>query len=225
MNATTRQDMTQVEDTGLPAPPESGKRKNIIDGARRVFRAEGFDGASMDKIAQAARVSKGTLYVYFRSKEELFQELVMVDRGEAAERVFELGDHEAEVEAVLLRLGERFMTLMTSPQHVALSRMVMGAAEKFPEVGRTFFEMGPCYGIRTLAGYLEEQAARGRLEFDEDSALVAAHFLNLCHGNLLKALLFGLADTPTEAQISATIESAVRVFMRAYGPRADDAAA
>jgi len=51
------------------ARSESAKRRQIIDGACRMFLAQGFDAASMGAIAREAGVSKGTLYVYFKSKE------------------------------------------------------------------------------------------------------------------------------------------------------------
>lgn len=56
------------------------KRRDIIDGARRVFFDKGFDAASMDAIARAASVSKATIYVYFPSKADLFCALVEVER-------------------------------------------------------------------------------------------------------------------------------------------------
>ncbi|MBV8107083.1 MAG: helix-turn-helix transcriptional regulator, partial [Hyphomicrobiales bacterium] len=52
------------------------KRRQIMDGARTVFLSAGFDGASMNDIARAAGVSKGTLYAYFTSKEELFEAII-----------------------------------------------------------------------------------------------------------------------------------------------------
>ena len=69
-------------------PAASGRRKSdskrraIIDGACRVFLAEGFGGANMDAVAAAARVSKMTVYRYFPSKELLFAGVVrdMCDR-------------------------------------------------------------------------------------------------------------------------------------------------
>ncbi|MDQ0315060.1 TetR/AcrR family transcriptional regulator [Amorphus orientalis] len=196
---------------------DAPKRKEILDGARQVFRAAGFDGASMDKIAQVAGVSKGTLYVYFHNKEELFLELVHVDRKEAAEQIFLREDDEIDVATMLQELGEKFLTMMIQPSHVALVRMVIGAAEKFPEAGQTFFEMGPCFGIDRLAAYLERQASRGRIVLNEDPKLAAAHFLNLCHGDVVKRLLFGYAEQPSRADVRATVDSAVRVFLKAYG--------
>jgi len=61
-----------VETDRANAPRNDEKIRQILDGARRVFLADGFDGASMNDIARVAGVSKGTLYVYFQSKEALF---------------------------------------------------------------------------------------------------------------------------------------------------------
>src|SRR5262249_20915424 len=59
-----------------PGEGDSAKRKQILDGARRVFLDLGFDGASMGEIARVAGVSKGTLYVYFADKHHLFEAIV-----------------------------------------------------------------------------------------------------------------------------------------------------
>ena len=61
-----------VLDRSAEVTEETAKRRQIVDGAREVFLARGFDAASMGDIAKAAGVSKGTLYVYFKNKEELF---------------------------------------------------------------------------------------------------------------------------------------------------------
>ena len=66
----------------LSAESFSAKRRQILEGARRVFLGSGFDAASMGEIARAAKVSKGTLYVYFDSKEALFTAWVSQSRGD-----------------------------------------------------------------------------------------------------------------------------------------------
>jgi len=55
---------------------DTSKRRQILDGARKVFMDLGFDGASMGEIARSAGVSKGTLYVYFADKSRLFEAIV-----------------------------------------------------------------------------------------------------------------------------------------------------
>ncbi|MFG1291418.1 TetR/AcrR family transcriptional regulator [Xanthobacter versatilis] len=196
--------------------PEAGKHRDIIDGARRVFFDKGFDGASMDEIARASQVSKATIYVYFSSKEELFQALVETDRRKSAERLFEFDPDDKDVESLLKRIGMTFMTMMVQPDHIRLMRMVIGAAEKFPAVGRTFFDAGPCHGGRRLADLLGRQAELGHLQVD-DREMAAFQFFNLCQGNLVKGLMFGTGQQPSPDEIAKTVDGAVRVFLAAYG--------
>ncbi|PXW61554.1 TetR/AcrR family transcriptional regulator [Chelatococcus asaccharovorans] len=201
------------------AAQDSSKRRDILNGARHVFRAHGFDGASMGDIAKAASVSKGTLYVYFDSKEALFRALIDVDRRDAAERLFDLDQDEPDVRGVLTRLATSFISMMIQPDHVSLLRMVIGAAEKFPALGRAFFEAGPCYGVKRLSTYLAAQRAAGRLLI-EDTDLAAAQFMGLIQGSLTKGPLFGVNERPSPEDIEVTVASAVRVFFAAYGPKA-----
>src|SRR5919197_1253535 len=91
------------EPAGDPA-----KREQILQGARRVFLAQGFDAASMGEIARAAGVSKGTLYVYFKDKEDLFEAIVHGECRAQAEDVFKLDPNDHDVAAVLARLGVDF---------------------------------------------------------------------------------------------------------------------
>lgn len=193
---------------------ESGKRRTIIDGARQVFFEKGFDGASMDEIARTSGVSKATIYSYFAGKVELFQALVQVDRRKSAERLFEYDPADPDVESLLKRIGESFMAMMISPEHIRLIRMVIGAAEQFPTIGQTFFEAGPCEGRRRLSELLSRQTALGRLNV-EDSDLAAAQFFNLCQGQMVKGLLFG-NKAPPPGELEATVAAAVRVFLAGY---------
>ena len=91
---------TLLESPGTQDQLDSAKRRQILDGARQVFLAQGFDAASMGEIARAAGVSKGTLYVYFASKEELFGELVKRQCALTAERLFELDADNHDVREV-----------------------------------------------------------------------------------------------------------------------------
>src|SRR5260221_3639738 len=87
-----------------PADEESGKRRQIVEGARQVFLAQGFDAASMGEIARVAGVSKGTLYVYFKSKEELFEAIVGQQCRAQADQIFNFDPDDHDVEGVLTRL-------------------------------------------------------------------------------------------------------------------------
>lgn len=206
---------SEIEDS--PAGMENAKRAQILQGARRMFRARGFEGASMGEIAKAAGVSKGTLYVYFDSKEALFETLVVEDRREAAEQGMRLDVSDPDVEAVLRRLGRAFVATMVKPEHISMVRMVIGAAEKFPRIARTFYDAGPRFGLSQLARYLDGQVRAGTLAI-ANTELAACHYLNLCQGNITKSLLFGVTAPPSPQTIADTVESALDVFLAAYGP-------
>lgn len=198
--------------------PESAKRRDILEGARRVFFDKGFDGASMDEVAKTAGVSKATIYVYFGSKEELFEALVLSERAKSAERLFEMDPASDDIAGLLRRIGISFMTMMVEPDHIRLVRMVMGAAEKFPRIGQAFFEAGPCQGGRRLADLLRHQANLGHLQIGDE--VQAAHiFFNLCHDKTVKGLLFDCNAPPTQEEIAYTVDEAVRLFLAGYGPK------
>ncbi|TGD95778.1 TetR/AcrR family transcriptional regulator [Methylobacterium nonmethylotrophicum] len=207
-----------MTDTALSPPPaESDKRRQIMDGAREVFLAAGFDGASMGAIAKAAGVSKGTLYVYFDSKEALFEALTVEQKRTLAESLLRLDDEDPDVAAVLRRLGTSLLEAMVRPEHIASVRMVIGAVEKFPRFGRAFYEAGPLVGRARLRAYLDAQIAAGRLR-PMDTDLAARHFFDLCAATTMRRLLFSVGDPPTEAETTYWVAEAVRVFLAAYGP-------
>src|SRR4051812_47836382 len=201
------------------ASVDSAKRRQILDGARRVFLAHGFDGASMGEIAKAAGVSKGTLYVYFDSKEALFEALIVEERRSLAEVLFHLDADDPDPRSVLRRLGLSFLQMMVRPEHMSSIRMVIGATEKFPRFGQSFYEAGPCQGVRRLKAYLDVQVAAGRLRID-DTALAANQFLDLCQSGILRRVLFA-SGIPASDEMERNVDEAIRVFFAAYGPRAN----
>lgn len=211
--------------TGTAAPEraqqagDSDKRRQILEGARQVFMAAGFDGASMGEVAKAAGVSKGTLYVYFDSKEALFEALTVEAKGGLAEALFSLDETNPDVPAVLTRLGLSYLTMLARPEHVSIIRMVIGACEKFPRFGQAFYEAGPACGTGRLKAYLDAQVAAGRL-VAADTELAARHFLHLCQAGMLTRLLFNAGEGPSEGEIRHRVTEAVRVFFAGYGPRA-----
>src|SRR4051794_6623317 len=83
---------------------EADKRRQILEGARAVFLSSGFDGASMGEIAKAAGVSKGTLYIYFDSKERLFEALTIEEKRGLAEVLFKLDPEDPDLRGALTRL-------------------------------------------------------------------------------------------------------------------------
>jgi AcrR family transcriptional regulator len=205
-----------------PFPGHSDeKARQILDGARAVFLRDGFDGASMNDIAKVAGVSKGTLYVYFQSKEALFEALVRHDKRQQAEQMCvwrsEDGDPN-DVPAALGRVARSLLRIMIRPEHIAQVRMVMGVAPKFPQIGRAFYDAGPNYGQSRLIAYFDRQVAEGRLVI-ADTRRAATDFIQLAVGDFHKRLMFGIDETIDPNEIDASVAHAVDVFMTVYGPR------
>src|ERR1700719_174766 len=207
-----------------PAPaerPDTAKRRQIMDGARAVFLAQGFDAASMGEIARAAGVSKGTLYVYFDSKEHLFEAIAHEACAAQAQGLFIFDPADHDVEAVLTRVGRGLMKFICRPGGMSALRTVISIAERMPEIGGQFYDSGPARGIDLLRGYLEAQVAAGHLAID-DCEVAAAQFLDSCGATIFRPLLFNARATPADARIDHVVGIAVRTFLAAYLVRRAD---
>ena len=205
----------QVLDRSADAP-DSAKRRQIMEGARRAFLADGFDGASMNDIARVAGVSKGTLYVYFDSKEQLFEALIREERHQQAERLCDFSMDDPDMRAVLVNFGRRLIEMLTRPDSMSHLRTVIAASAKFPQLGRAFYEAGPCFGAQRLAQYLRRRSDEGLLEI-ADPERVAWQFLALCKAETHSPLLFRMVDEVEPQFIDAAVKSAVDVILAAYG--------
>jgi AcrR family transcriptional regulator len=197
---------------------DNGKRLQILDGARKAFLADGFDGASMNDIARVAGVSKGTLYVYFTSKEVLFEELIWHDRRMQAEHMLALDDDNHDVRAVLFKLGDTLVSHLLNTDSIALLRTVIAISGKQPQIGRAFYAAGPERGVTRLAAYLDSQVAAGLLDI-ADTRFAAMQFFELCLCGILKPVLFGVEIPSGAADIRRAIDSGIDMFLAAYARR------
>ena len=194
---------------------DNAKRRQIIDGARDVFLADGFDAASMNEIARRAGVSKGTLYVYFDSKASLFEALIRQEKSEQAEQTCQADHADHDVERVLRGVGERLLERMCRPASIAHLRIVAAVAQKFPSIGRAFYEAGPQLGRTRLSAYLRAQVDAGILAID-DTDLAAIVFSDLCKSCHLLPVLLGVAQAPDNDVIRVHVAAVTAIFLRAY---------
>jgi len=193
---------------------DSSKRRQIMDGARKVFMDLGFDGASMGEIARAAAVSKGTLYVYFADKCALFEAIVEEETLQHGQLVFNF-DPQREVETTLKEFGRAYIHLICRPGGGSAIRTVMAIAERMPDVGRRYYECVLDKTIKRLADYLAAHVAIGDLAID-DCGLAAAQFMEVCKATLFLPFIFQAAPAPSEERIDAVIDSATRMFLATY---------
>jgi AcrR family transcriptional regulator len=211
---------TAVHDKPVAGPQtddareDSAKRRQILDGARSAFLTNGFDAASMNEIARAAGVSKGTLYVYFKSKEELFEAIIEEQIREQGQQIFNL-DRGADIESELTRLGRSFSQFMSRPGGVSELRTIIAIADRMPQLGARFFVAGPAFGIEKLSKYLEDKVAAGILE-PHDCEVSAAQFIDSCVATTFKPMLFTHAGPPSDERVDLVVGMAVRTFLATY---------
>jgi AcrR family transcriptional regulator len=209
---------TVVLDPPVHETEDSAKRRQIVEGARSVFLAHGFDAASMGEIAKVAGVSKGTLYVYFKDKDELFKAIVEKECVFQAEGIFAFDVDDPDVAGTLARVGVAFVQKLCAPSRQAPLRAVIAIADRMPNIGRTFYETGPAVGLAKMRAYLEAQVTAGRLMIP-DCEVAAAQFIETCHATLFKPVLFNFAPPPPLERIEYVVSIAVKTFMAAYGKK------
>jgi len=193
---------------------DSSKRRQILDGARKVFMDLGFDGASMGEIARAAQVSKGTLYVYFADKCALFEAILEQEALQHGQVVFNF-DPTRDVETTLRDFGQAYIHLLCRPGGGSAIRTVMAIAERMPDVGRRYYARVLDKTINRLSDYLKSHVATGDLEID-DCDLAASQFMELCKASLFLPFVFQAAPAPSEERMSEVVDSATRMFLAAY---------
>ena len=199
------------------AGTDPDKRRQILDGALQVFTSHGFDAASMNEIAAAANVSKGTLYVYFEDKEHLFVDLIQREREIQKRGAIEALNEDSDPVRALTTFGRCIVRMINGDLAVSAHRVVIGVAERMPDLGRGFYENGPMLGSKLIAGYLDRMVAEGKLAID-DTYLAAVQFLDLCQSTLTRPRLFNAVRTPpSDEEIERVVGSAMAMFMARYG--------
>lgn len=212
--------MTISADPQVDAPAvENPKRQQIMDGARRMFMSKGFEGASMQDVAKAAGVSKGTLYVYFDSKEAVFEALVLKECGLLQAEVRRIGSGVGPVEDELRAIALQMVATLLHGEKLAAIRMMIGAGEKFPELARHIYQAGPARSVSILAEYLQLRQAQGDLALS-DCTEGASIFLDMVFAGLQRRALLMMPPLG-QAQLVAHVTRRVDCFLalcRAIAP-------
>jgi len=201
-----------------PILKKGRKFDQVLDAARDVFMRDGFEGTSMDDIAALAKVSKATVYSYFPDKNLLFLEAAKAEILRITQEVENVAVVDAPVDVVLRYSARTIVDFYLSTLGQSILRVCVAEADRFPELGRMFYEAGPKMGSERLGGYLAYMSEQGALTID-DATLAADQFADLCRADLFQRVMFGLANTIRPADIDRVIEGAISTFMARYGTR------
>lgn len=191
------------------------QRNQFIDAAGHLFIQQGYAAVTMESIATAAGKSKVTLYNYFSNKEELFEAFVVQAGAGAVEELAKVYDENDGAQEILQRLGLALLRLVSRPDVIALNRLIIGEARRYPELARIFFKNGPQRTVDVLVEVIARCMEGGKITA-RDAETAALHFKGICAGDLIENLMWGTANPPTKRQLEKISKDAVRTFLNGY---------
>jgi TetR/AcrR family transcriptional repressor of mexJK operon len=191
---------------GRPTREQAVRRDaRLLDVATTLFMERGFDGTSIDAVAEAAGISKPTVYARYRDKRDLFAAVLrgrirdwLAPLSVAAEAQATDSDPK-NIETTLHELGRHMLDQASMPECATLQRILAAQAVQFPELAKLAHEDGWLRGVRGVAILLRQFAARGEIRVD-DPELTADLFLNLLLGHSARLAVHGIADNPESRQ-------------------------
>lgn len=210
--------MTTMQGPARPGRPKNERKAEAIrDAAGELFLLNGFQGTSMDAVAQRAGVSKQTVYSHFANKEALFKACI---GGKVSGYGFDEATPEntSDLRTALLSVARQFVGLMFDPEVVAMHRVVMAEAAGQPRVAELFFDSGPRQTKAAVEAFLQRQIAAGRLHIPPDRIVYAANqLLTMAVGLYQMPLWLGLLESVDRTELDAHLERVVEDFLRLYG--------
>jgi AcrR family transcriptional regulator len=176
--------MTKRSELGRRDP--EARRQAILDAALAVFAEEGFAAAKLDDVAEKAGVAKGTIYLHFKDKQDLFEQMVreavspVIARLEALAK---LPDMPADL--VLQGMFNLFRTEVLGTRRKDLLRLVLTEGPRFPAIAEFYHREVVSRGVKLMGGVLERAKANGEL-----SAEGLARFPQLVLAPLILAVVW-----------------------------------
>ena len=144
------------------------KERAILDAALDVFAESGFAPARLEEVAARAGVAKGTIYLYFPSKQALFEALIRTGIGASIEAAgAEAAALDLPFEAVVRGLFTRMRREILATRRKEIIRLVIAESGRFPELAEFYYRGVVARGMALLRAAAERAVARGELSSDE----------------------------------------------------------
>ena len=198
---------------GRPKDPE--KRAALVEAAGQLFCQHGFEAVSLEAIAQAAGVSKLTIYSHFGDKEGLFTAAVEARcEQQLPHGLFERPEG-LSLRDALVAIGRAFTGLVHSEDAIQLMRMMVAQPGGSTRLATLYFAAGPKRALDEMEGFLRGVQASGQLAIG-DPREAAGHFFMLLKGIVHMQVLIGLAPPPDAEARARHVERCVDFFLRAH---------
>ncbi|MBZ6210779.1 TetR/AcrR family transcriptional regulator [Streptomyces olivaceus] len=191
------------------------KREAITSSATALFLERGYSGTSLARIAEAAGVSKSTLFKQFPTKAALFEAIVTESwqqrSGQAPAR-----PPEGDLRAGLVAIGRQYAELMGRPGMTALFRIVIAELPRLPELGRVQFRLGKLPYFDSVRLYLEAEHEAGTARVP-DAESAANQFLGMIANFVLWPRMLLTDWNPAAQETGYAVDEAVETMLARYG--------
>ena len=199
-------------------PKDLEKRAAILEAGKKLFPLQGFDGTSMDAIANEAGVSKLTVYSHFTDKETLFKEVIRAKCEEQLPHQLFMADLSGPLRGQLHTIARAFFQLVTSEEAIAMHRMMTSQTQQSRKLAELFWEAGPKQVMLAFESFLRDEVAGGQLDIPNEH-IASSQFFCLLKGELHARLMCGCCEPMTEQDVEVHLDATVDFFLRAYLPR------
>ncbi len=205
---------------GRPSNAMAGDvEERILDAASTVFLQQGFAGASLERIAEAAGAGKATLYSRYPSKEALFAEVVKRNCERCLRPVFEAPQSSALVEQ-LEGVTRALVTRLLDDEVIGLIRVVVADAPRFPSLAKMTREAGRLRGIDAVASLMAEHSqiardASARAAIKRNALIIATQMLDAIVPPMLMRALMDENLDDLRNEIRSHVKRTIAVFVTA----------
>jgi AcrR family transcriptional regulator len=186
------------------AERQAQRRETILQAALDEFSASGFAAARLDDVARRAGVAKGTIYLYFRDKESLFQELVRSMLSPLVGRLEAAGMADLPARAVAEAVADLFVREIFGTRREDVLRLIITEGPRFPKIAEIYYREVIARVVPAMRALMGRAVARGELKSD-----ALARFPQLLVAPALVAVVWG-------GMFSRFAPLDVREFMRAH---------
>ncbi len=187
-------------------------RQAVEDAARATFVERGFEGTSVDEIARRAGVSKPTIYAHFGGKSELFVHILESYCARLLTPILDSAADDRTLEEVLRDFARGYTSIVLDREVVALHRLFVSEAQRFPELGRRYYDAGPQSVHDELARFFNRRIALGELR-EVDPQRLAEQFSGLLLTPIRLKMLFAVIDESDSETVGLYCETAIDLFL------------
>jgi TetR/AcrR family transcriptional repressor of mexJK operon len=196
-------------------PALSPKHNCMLVAASRMFIDKGYDAVSMDAVADAAPVSKRTLYNHFKDKKSLFSAVMQSRCSQFSATMAQSLQDCRNAEQALTRIGQQFLGAVLEPDSLNMYRVIINQSQQFPELGKLFYESGPARTRQLLADYLKGVHKKGELNVPNPE-LAGNMFIGMLINRVHMQCLLGQKKNVSKREKDEIVRYAVQLFVRGH---------